>query len=54
MHRPRLARNCQFLNNFTPTVLLAMLSNIGFQATLTKDAVIEYATKYITKSGQGR
>ncbi len=30
-----------------------MLSNMDFQATLTKDAVIEYMTKYMTKSGQG-
>ena len=30
-----------------------MLSNCDFQATLTKDAVIEYMTKYMTKSGQG-
>jgi hypothetical protein len=26
---------------------------MDFQATLTKDAVIEYMTKYMTKSGQG-
>ena len=30
-----------------------MLSNMDFQATLTKDAVIEYMTKYMTKAGQG-
>ncbi len=36
-----------------PPLLLAMLSNMDFQATLTKDAVIEYMTKYTTKSGQG-
>jgi hypothetical protein len=29
-----------------------MLSNMDFQATLTKEAVIEYMTKYMTKSGQ--
>ncbi len=33
--------------------MLAMLSNMDFQATLTKDAVIDYMTKYMTKSGQG-
>ena len=33
--------------------MLAMLSNCDFQATLTKDAVVEYMTKYMTKSGQG-
>ena len=48
-----LSRNCHFLNNFVPIVILAMLSNCDFQATLTKDAVIEYMTKYMTKSGQG-
>ena len=48
-----LGRNCHFLNNFVPIILLAMLSNCDFQATLTKDAVIEYMTKYMTKSGQG-
>ncbi len=47
-----LARNCNFLNNFVPIVLLALLGNMDFQATLTKDAVIEYMTKYMTKSGQ--
>eukprot|EP00969_Alexandrium_andersonii_P014817 647471-Alexandrium_andersonii.AAC.1 len=30
-----------------------MLSNMGLQATLSKDAVIEYMTEYMTKSGQG-
>ena len=48
-----LARNCNFLNNFVPIIMLAMLSNCDFQATLTKDSVIEYMTKYMTKSGQG-
>ena len=41
------------LINFVPLLLMAMLSNMDFQATLTKDAVIEYMTKYMTKSGQG-
>ena len=53
LYRVWLARNCHFLSNFIPIVLLAMLSNIDFQATLTKDAVIEYMTKYMTKAGQG-
>ena len=48
-----LARNCKFLNNFVPIAMLAMLSNCDFQATLSKDAVVEYMTKYLTKSGQG-
>jgi len=48
-----LARNCHFINNYVPVVLMSMLSNMDFQATLTKDAVIEYMTKYMTKAGQG-
>ncbi|MBM3302749.1 MAG: hypothetical protein FJY85_22725, partial [Deltaproteobacteria bacterium] len=48
-----LARNCHFVNNYVPVVLLSMLSNMDFQATLTKDAVIEYMTKYMIKAGQG-
>ena len=48
-----LARNCNFLNNFVPIIMLAMLSNCDFQATTTKGAVIEYMTKCMTKSGQG-
>ena len=53
LYRVWLGRNCHFVNNFVPLLLLAMLSNMDFQATLTKDAVIEYMTKYMTKSGQG-
>ena len=34
-------------------IMLSMLSNMDFQATLSKDAVLEYMTKYMTKSGQG-
>ena len=43
-----MARNYHFLNHFVPLVALALLSNMDFQATLTKDAVIEYLTKYMT------
>ena len=53
LYRVWMARNCHFINNFVPPLLLATLSNMDFQATLTKDAVIEYMTKYMTKSGQG-
>ena len=53
LYRLWMARNCHFLNNFVPIILLAMLSNMDFQAVLSKDAVIEYLTKYLTKSGQG-
>ena len=52
LYRLWMALNCHFLNNFAPPVALAMLSNMDFQATLTKDAAIEYMTKYMTKSGQ--
>ena len=53
LYRLWMARNCNFLNNYVPMITLALLSNMDFQATLTKDAVIEYLTKYMTKSGQG-
>ena len=53
LYRLWMARNCNFLNNFVPLIMLGMLSNMDFQATLSKDAVIEYMTKYMTKSGQG-
>ena len=53
LYRLWLSRNCHFLNNHVPIVLLAMCSNMDFQATLTCDAVIEYMTKYMTKAGQG-
>ena len=51
LYRLWMARNCHFLNSFVPLVMLALLSNMDFQATLYKDAVIEYMTKYMTKSG---
>ena len=50
LYRLWLARNCNFLNNFVTSVMLAMPSNIDFQATLTKYAVVEYMTKYMAKS----
>ena len=53
LYRLWMARNCNFLNNFVPLIMLAMLSNMDVQATLSKDAVIEYMAKYMTKSGQG-
>lgn len=53
LHRLWMGRNCHFLNNVVPLIMLALLSNMYFQATLSKDAVIEYMTKYMTKSGQG-
>ena len=53
LYRLWLTRNCHFLNNYVPIILLAMDSNMDFQATLTCDAVIEYMTKYMTKAGHG-
>ena len=52
VYRLWMGRNCHFLNKFVPAVMLAMLSNMDFQATLTKDAVIDYMTKHMTKSVQ--
>eukprot|EP00959_Pyramimonas_sp_CCMP1952_P443555 9285864-Pyramimonas_sp.AAC.1 len=46
-----MARNCHFLNNFVPVVMLAMLSNMDFQATLTKDAVVEYMSTNLVRPG---
>ena len=53
LYRLWLGRNCHFINNFVPLVALALLSNMDFQAITTKFAVIEYMTKYMTKTGQG-
>ena len=44
LYRLWMARNCHFLNNFVPLIILALLSNMDFQATLSKDAVLEYMT----------
>ena len=33
-------------------ILMALLSNMGVQATLTKGVVVEYMAKHMTKSGQ--
>ena len=53
LYRLWVARNCHFINNYIPVVLLATLSNMDFQPTTTKFGVVEYMTKYMTKSGQG-
>lgn len=53
LYRVWLARNCSFVNNYMPAMLLAGLSNMDMQATLTKTGVIEYMTKYMTKTGMG-
>jgi hypothetical protein len=53
LYRLWIGRNCKFINNFIPLVLFATQSNVDFQPTTTKFGVIEYLTKYLTKSGQG-
>ena len=53
LYRLWLGRNCSFINNYVPVMMLATNSNMDWQATTTKFGVIEYMTKYMTKSGQG-
>ena len=53
LYRLWLSRNCHFVNNYIPLLLLATQSNVDIQAVTTKHGVIEYMTKYMTKSGQG-
>ena len=53
LYRVWLARNCHFVNNYMPVALLACHCNMDIQATLTKTGVVEYMTKYMTKSGMG-
>jgi DNA replication protein DnaC len=53
LYRLWLSRNCSYINNYVPVLMLATLSNMDFQATTTKFGVVEYMTKYMTKSGQG-
>ena len=48
-----MGRNCHFINNYVPLLLLATQSNMDFQAVTSKYGVVEYLTKYLTKSGQG-
>ena len=52
LYRLWLAMNCHVSNNVVPLDALAMLSNMDFQAALTKDAAIDHMAKYMTKSGQ--
>ena len=40
LYRLWIARNCHSLKHVVPLVILALLSNMDFQATLSKDAVI--------------
>lgn len=44
-----LARNCAFMNNYSPIILLGLLGNIDAQAITSKCGVMQYITKYITK-----
>ena len=42
LYRLWLARNCHFINNYVPIVMLATLANMDFQATTTKFGVIVF------------
>ena len=53
LYRLWVARNCHLINNYVPALTLATQANMDFQPTTTKFGVIEYMTKYMTKSGQG-
>ena len=53
LYRLWLPRNCSYLNNFVPALLVLCGSNMDFQAVTTKFGVVEYMTKYLSKSGQG-
>ena len=53
LYRVWLARNCHFMNNFHPLLLLALLANMDVQAVTNRFAVVQYITKYMTKTGQG-
>ena len=41
------------VNNYVSAVMPATMLNMDVQATLSKDVVVEYVTKYLTKLGQG-
>jgi len=48
-----LTRNDQLLNNFEEHMLLANLGNIDWRALINLWSVLDYLTKYATKSGKG-
>ena len=53
LYRVWLSRNCHFINNYIPLLVVATASNMDFQPTTTKFGVIEYMTKYMTKTHHG-
>ena len=53
LYRVWLARNCRFMNNYHPLLLVAPLANIDIQAVTSRFAVVQYVTKYMTKTGKG-
>ena len=53
LYRLWLSRNCLFINNYVPVLMLATVSNMDFQATTTKFGVIEYMTIHMTKTDHG-
>ncbi len=53
LYRLWLARNCNFINNFVPLLMLLVQNNMDCQACTSKAGVIEYMTKYMTTAGSG-
>ena len=53
LYRLWLARNCMFINNYVPLLMLLLQNNMDCQACTSKAGVIEYMTKYMTKTGSG-
>jgi len=54
-HRPGvfrlwLERNCAYMNAYSPLLILALLANMDIQAITSKWGVVEYVTKYVTKT----
>ena len=53
LYRLWLARNCNYINNYVPLLMLLVQNNMDCQACTSKAGVIEYMTKYMTKTGAG-
>ena len=57
-HRPNLyrvwlSRNCHYMNNYHPFLQTALLANLDIQGVTGRFAVVQYVTKYMTKTGKG-
>ena len=46
-----LKRNCRYVNNYNPILLLALLANVDIQGCASKYGVVSYVTPYITHRG---